>query len=72
LYADDPISGWTLASKRNVDADGPEERLRATQSAREGTRIFGPVRVMSALIHPLNADCQKLGGTAHPEGTFAH
>jgi len=72
LYADDPISGWTLTTKRNLDTDRPEKRLRATQSTREGTRIFGPAGAVTALIRPLNADSQKIGGTANPKSTFAH
>jgi hypothetical protein len=71
-YADDPISSSTLASKCNVDTDRLKECLRATQSAGEGTTVFGPVEAVTALARALNADSQKIGGAPRPKGTFAH
>jgi hypothetical protein len=41
-HPDDPASGSAFTTERNVDAQCPEERLRAAQAASEGTGIFGP------------------------------
>jgi hypothetical protein len=71
-YANDPITGSTLTTKRNVDADRPKERLRATQSAGKNARISGPVGAVTALARPLNADPQKIGSAARPKAALGH
>jgi hypothetical protein len=41
-YPDDPAAGMAFTTERNVDAQSPQERLRATQAASEHAGIFGP------------------------------
>jgi hypothetical protein len=67
-YPNGPASGPAFPAKGNVDAQCPQERLRATQAASEYAGIFGPA---SALIHKVVAAAvgvgpPKLGGTARP------
>jgi hypothetical protein len=41
-YPNDPASGPAFPAEGNVDAQCPQERLRATQAASECAGIFGP------------------------------
>ena len=41
MHPDDPASGVALTTKGYVDAQGPQERLRAPQPAGQGPGIFG-------------------------------
>jgi hypothetical protein len=39
-YPNDPASSSAFTTERNLDAQAPQERLRATQTANERARIF--------------------------------
>jgi hypothetical protein len=69
-YADDPISGSTLTTKRDLDSDRSKERLRAMQLAGEGARISGPIGAGVALTAALDADPQKVRGAAAPRAAL--
>jgi hypothetical protein len=40
-HSDDPASGSAFTTERNVDAQCPQEGLRATQAATAGTGFLG-------------------------------
>src|SRR5215467_1027441 len=72
-YRDDSISGSTFTTKRNLYANGPQERMRATQAAGEGARIFRPADLRHwDLASTHEADLQKIGGAARPRAALAH
>jgi hypothetical protein len=41
-YRNNPVSCSAFTTECNLDAQDPQEGLRATQPASEGARIFGP------------------------------
>ena len=63
-----PASGPAFPAEGNVDAQCPQEHLRATQAASEGAGIFGSAsaptqKVVAATV---GVGPPKLGGTARP------
>jgi len=65
---DDPVSGSAFTIERNVDAQCPQERLRATQAASERAGIFGPASALTQKVvaAAVGVGPPKLGGTARP------
>src|SRR5947209_16962545 len=73
-YPNDSASGPAFPAEGNVDAQCPQERLRATQAASECAGIFGPAsaltqKVVSAAV---GVGPPKLGGTARPRAAHGH
>ena len=50
----------------NVDAQGPQERLRAPQAAGEGAGILGPAGAVAPVAATIGAGPQKIGGGPCP------
>jgi len=46
-HPDDPAAGAAFTMEGNVDANGPQRRLRAPQAARECARSARPVRALN-------------------------
>src|SRR5262249_6112544 len=72
-HSDHPAARSSFATKGNINADGPEERLATTQPASQGTRIFWPsggsVRHIFACS---NTGAQKIGGPSCPYPAHGH
>jgi hypothetical protein len=66
-YPDNPVSRSTFTTERNLDAQGSQERLRATQTASERARIFGPVGTAVT-----GAGLQKVGSATCPGAALGH
>jgi hypothetical protein len=66
-YPNDPASSSAFTTERNLDAQAPQERLRATQTASERARIFGPVGTAVT-----GAGLQKVGGATCPGAALGH
>jgi hypothetical protein len=63
-YPDNPVSRSAFTTERNLDAQYPKERLRATQAARERAGIFGPTGTVprNAVAAGTGAETQEVGG----------
>ena len=68
MYPNDPASGPAFPAEGNVDAQCPQERLRATQAASKRAGIFGPASalILKVVVAAVGAGPPKLGGTARP------
>src|SRR5262245_1622232 len=68
---DDSISCSAFTIEGNLDANRPKKRLRPTQVAGKGPRIFGPAGVVACPPGAL-ANPQKIGGASRPRAALAH
>jgi hypothetical protein len=66
---DHPASGVTFTTEANLDAQGPEEALRAPQAAGECPGILGPANYIPAVM---DVGPQQVGGTARPGAVLGH
>ena len=66
------LSGSAFTTERNVDTERPKKRLRPTQVAGEGARIFGPADPVDSSRHFPRTNPQKIGGAPRPRGALAH
>ena len=71
-YPDYSASGSAFTTEGNVDAERPKKRLRATQVAGEGARIFGPADPVARLPGAFNTNPQKISGAPRPRAALAH
>src|SRR5262245_246319 len=72
-HSDHPAARSAFATKGNINADGPEERLAATQSAGQGARIFRPS--CGSVRHTLacgDTGAQKIRGPTCPCAAHGH
>jgi hypothetical protein len=63
-----------FATECNLDAQGPQERLRATQAASEHAGIFGPAGTVlqNPVTAAISAGSQEVGGAACPRAALGH
>src|SRR5215510_13687716 len=73
-YPNDPASGPAFPAEGNVDAQCPQERLRAAQAASECAGIFGPASALpqKVVAAAVGVGPPKLGGTARPCRALGH
>ena len=70
--ADHPAAGAALTAERDVDAQGPQERLRPAQSAGERARAFGPAVPGNAVTAATGARTQEIGRATCPRAALGH
>src|SRR6516164_912673 len=71
-HSDHPAARSAFATKGNVNADGPEERLAATQPAGQGARISGPSCGCVRRTFTCGNGAQKIGGPSCPCSAHGH
>jgi hypothetical protein len=72
--SDHPASGAALTAKGNLDAERPQERLRAPQAAGKCAGIFEPAgsSPRDAVVVAIGADTQQIGGATGPGAALGH
>jgi hypothetical protein len=73
-YSDHPAPGPVFPTERNLDAQAPQERLRATQATSERAGICGPTDTAprNAPNAAIGAGPQKVGGATCPRAALRH
>jgi hypothetical protein len=71
---DHPGSSAAFTTEGNVDAHYPQERLRTTQSAREGPRVLRPScgSAREAVTRQVCTGTQQVGRTSRPRAAVRH
>src|SRR5262245_9736728 len=71
MYRDDPGADTAFPTERNLDAQYPQEGLRATQAASERAGVFGPgCTVPRGAVTASGAETQKVGSATCPRAAL--